>query len=54
MSDYPVEVDRTSKAVYWKLPNGTFVATSLTVILPPKIDSGGYYSLDSLKRLKGD
>lgn len=52
--DYPVEVERTQRAIYWRLPNGSYVATSTTTILPPKITSGGYNRLDSLKKLKGD
>lgn len=54
MKDWPVEIERTDRAIYWKSEDGTFFATKTSVILPPRMSSGGYYNLDALKRLKGD
>jgi hypothetical protein len=54
MFDYPVEVERTRRAAYWQSADGTFFATSPSVVLPPPVQSGGYYRLDGLKKLKGD
>lgn len=54
IKDWPVEIERTTRAIYWRSEDGTFFATSLTTILPPPVRSGGYYSLTALKRLKGD
>lgn len=51
---WPVEIERTNRAVYWQSEDGTFFATKPTVILPPPVNQGGYYNLDALKRLKGD
>ena len=52
--DYPVEIERTARATYWRTADGTFIATSPTTILPPPANGGGYYQLAALKRLKGD
>lgn len=51
---WPVEIERTRRAIYWQSEDGTYFATSLSVILPPPVQSGGYYNLEALKRLKGD
>lgn len=51
---WPVEVERTDRAIYWKSADGTFFATSTSVILPPPVQSGGYFNLDALKQLKGE
>ena len=54
MTTYPTEIERTQRAVYWQSADGTFFATSPSVILPPPVQSGGYHRLDGLKMLKGD
>jgi hypothetical protein len=51
---WPKEIERTRRATYWELPDGTFFATKPTVVLPPPIQTGGYPILKSLKKLKGD
>lgn len=52
--EWPVEVERTERAIYWQSADGTYFATSLSVILPPPVQSGGYFDLQALKKLKGD
>lgn len=52
--EWPVEVERTSRAIYWRSADGTYFATSTSVILPPPVQSGGYNDLAALKKLKGD
>ena len=53
-SEWPVEVERTERTVYWRSADGTYFATSTKVVLPPPVESGGYHDLDALKKLKGD
>lgn len=52
--NWPREIERSENYAYWQLEDGTFLCTAFSVILPPPVQSGGYYNLDALKRLKGD
>jgi len=52
--EWPVEVERTPRAIYWRSADGTYFSTSTSVILPPPIQSGGYTDLATLKQFNGD
>lgn len=51
---HPILIEQTSRANYWKMPDGTFYANPASNTNLPPVTAGGYKYLSAIKQLKGD